>query len=375
MMRLTPQHSCATIAIAMTFVLVFLFFVRPMLRACDSSGTLRASTAPLTLATVEYRPAAAEEEWLAHIAEWHVDVCARLASPPWRSSFQLLIDMLDAQAQGGESDEAVPVQLASAQAAAEAAGLLSHMVYRFSDGSSTSVALEPLIGLLRDPRPSCDGAPSEAFTPRVEWVLVDQKMWVLLDPARKKAADVGGVKQLAAPRAPAYRRALLFDMGGSRFMHAQGGRWIQRMFARLGVNFDHVYVWEAFPTFTADYFEGAPADALSRVHFFGWPVTDAADSDSNPFALVKKFATPEDFVAVKLDIDSADLELSLATQLLEDEQLHSLVDEFFFEHHVMVRDFDHWTRDSLGSKPGTLADSYRIFRGLRDVGIAAHSWP
>jgi hypothetical protein len=245
-MRLTPQHSCATIAIAMTFILILIFFVGPMLRACDfSAGTLRASTTPLTLATVEYRPAAAEEEWLAHIAEWHVDVCARLASPPWRSSFQLLIDMLDAQAQGGESDEAVPVQLASAQAAAEASGLLSHMVYRFSDGSSTSVALEPLIGLLRDPRTSCEGS---ALRPVVPWGPQDSKATLYLDPGfyRALAASLAPPGS-AAPRS-AQPRAFLLDMGSTRWVAGppySGLSWLIHAYAELGIEFSDVLAWEA----------------------------------------------------------------------------------------------------------------------------------
>ena len=333
------------------------------------------SSLPPTLISVEYLPSEAETQWVSNIHEWHKDVCARAASSQWRATFQTLIDMLVAQDQGGEDDTSIPEGLKPKQALAEDGGLLSHMFYTYSDGSTASVALEPLIGMLRDHRTSCDGEPGTAFIPNVDWTLVDQRMWVLLDPNRAAVAGLGKPKPLAALRAPLYRRALLFDMGGSRFMHAQGGRWIQRKFSRMGIHFDHVYVWEAYPTYTSEYFEGAPADALHRVHFFGWPVTDSLDSDSNPFTLVKKFATPEDFVAVKLDIDAAALELSLVTQLLEDVELHPLVDEFFFEHHVSIRDFDHWTKESLGPAPGTLIDSYRIFKGLRDVGIAAHSWP
>ena len=48
-------------------------------------------------------------------------------------------------------------------------------------------------------------------------------------------------------------------------------------------------------------------------------------SAANPFTLVKRFATPEDFVVVKLDIDTPSVEGPLARQLLEDTALQALV--------------------------------------------------
>jgi hypothetical protein len=341
--------------------------------AAAAAAATSAAAAPVTLVGTAYLPSAAEREWVANIGEWHKDACARVASPQWHATYQGVVSVLAEQDAGGEEDGALPPALRERLAAAEQGGLLSHLRYTYSDGSSRSVALEPLIGLLRDHRASCQGEPGTTFQPGVGYweMVVDKKMWVVMDPAAVAVARVGAPKAGApAPRAPAYARALMFDMGGSRFMHAQGGRWILRQYARAGLHFDHVYVWEAAPTSSAEYFAGAPEDALHRVHFFNWPVAPEEGSAANPFTLVKRFATPEDFVVVKLDIDTPSVEGPLARQLLEDTALQALVDVFFFEHHVHINDFK-WP----GGMEGTLVDSYDLFRRLREAGIAAHSWP
>ncbi len=41
---------------------------------------------------------------------------------------------------------------------------------------------------------------------------------------------------------------------------------------------------------------------------------------------------------VKVDIDSFDLENFLVNQVVNDSNIHSLIDELFFEHHVSVNE-------------------------------------
>lgn len=115
-----------------------------------------------------------------------------------------------------------------------------------------------------------------------------------------------------------------------------------------------------------------PSQVLSRVHFFNWPVSSARGSPSNPFTMLKQIATAEDFVLVKLDIDTPSIESVLVEELMTDKALLSLVDEFFFEHHVDLPPMHNFWGHPL---PGTLADSYHIFSKLRQLGVHAHSWP
>ena len=99
----------------------------------------------------------------------------------------------------------------------------------------------------------------------------------------------------------------------------------------------------------------------------------SGDDVYNPWHLLKKVSAPQDFVVVKLDIDTPAVEGELVRQLLADPMLYSLVDVFYFEHHAHIHDFEWmWARFGFHEK---LADSYAIFAALRQRGIRAHSWP
>ena len=58
-------------------------------------------------------------------------------------------------------------------------------------------------------------------------------------------------------------------------------------------------------------------------------------------------------------------------QLLSDTSISSLVDEFYFEHHVAFLPMQTWWGNKVN---GTLADSYDIFLRLRQLGVRAHAW-
>ena len=80
---------------------------------------------------------------------------------------------------------------------------------------------------------------------------------------------------------------------------------------------------------------------------------------------------------------SVDVEISKWTstrplrQILEDDALSGLIDEFYFEHHVHNHPL---TRRNFGWGPSvqqtncTVVDSYEVFARLRQLGIRAHSW-
>jgi hypothetical protein len=84
---------------------------------------------------------------------------------------------------------------------------------------------------------------------------------------------------------------------------------------------------------------------MPYVHFYNAPVSSIRNTHHSPQRLIKHIATPDDFVAFKLDIDAATIEVPIALDLLKDDTLASLVDEFFFELHfrcefMMVSDND-----------------------------------
>ena len=69
--------------------------------------------------------------------------------------------------------------------------------------------------------------------------------------------------------------------------------------------------------------------------------------------------------------------MAILRELLRDPSLLELVDEFFFEYHVI---FDSMNMDWFPSSDprdthttDTLADSYNVFRTLREKGVRAHT--
>jgi hypothetical protein len=214
--------------------------------------------------------------------------------------------------------------------------------------------LEPLAGILRDPRFLC---PSNSFS------LLFSIDWLVLADAKSigMAADC---------------KRYFFDAGGTRFMDAM--HFFSSKYQERGILFDHIYVWEAVYQTVDAYWEGTPPATRAfwepRLSFFnGVPVTaDPADKINNPVTRIHQLCRAKDFCAFKLDIDTPSVELPIVSQLLsEPAATRASLDEFFFEHHV------HGLMQDAGwgwQVSGTFADSYQIFGQLRQLGVRAHSW-
>lgn len=76
---------------------------------------------------------------------------------------------------------------------------------------------------------------------------------------------------------------------------------------------------------------------------------------------------------IKLDIDTSTVEIPLvAAQLLNDTSLHSIVDHFYFEHHVHSYPISaHWEKFMSGSMKGI----FELLTSMRQRGVNAHFWP
>jgi hypothetical protein len=79
----------------------------------------------------------------------------------------------------------------------------------------------------------------------------------------------------------------------------------------------------------------------------------------------------DDFVVVKLDIDTPVVETLLVEQLRSNPSLSKLVDVFYFEHHVQLRELiGNW--GVVGNV--SVKESMELFVDLRRQGIVSHSW-
>ena len=284
-----------------------------------------------------YLPSDFEVEWSAGISHWNQDTCTRMVSPKAFPQFQALINVLEAQntarltSLGGDEEAAWRAALAAA------APLLSRLEYRdvITGALVSSTLLEPLVGMLRDPRKVCSdylGAAYAAhpFVPPRELTWDILRPYFFFDPDVKASvaalAPCPSAVPLFSDDAP---RALLFDVGASTWNDPTGFgiKWLYELNEVVGIQFNHIYSWEALPH-GADFWEGVPLDVRSRIHFYNIPASPLRESEASPLALLQKVARPQDYVVFKLDIDMESVEMPILLDMLSPE-IAALVDDVY----------------------------------------------
>ena len=182
-------------------------------------------------------------------------------------------------------------------------------------------------------------------------------------------------------------RILLFDMGASYFGYwenpgqagklegAQGSSHFYTAMARRQLKFDHVWAYEYEVLDPRKEWASIPADLYADFTFVNSGVLGDPASHANPWNTLLQQARPSDYVIVKLDIDTPDIELALMDQLLQEPALQQRIDELYFEHHVLVPDMAKYWGTDPAKLPQKMNDSYEMFTKLRQLGVRMHSWP
>ena len=175
-------------------------------------------------------------------------------------------------------------------------------------------------------------------------------------------------------------RTVFLDMGASLTFHGKEGEEeksapalrLLRLYEKFGFVFDHIYGYELNHHDADGVYRAIPDDLKASYHWYNVGVDASRDGTyRNPFAMIADSFRPDDFVVVKLDIDSTVIENPLAEQLSTDPVLRSIVDVFYYEHHVALKELAiPWGHDVAGS----MQQSMELFRDLRKHGIAAHYW-
>lgn len=325
-----------------------------------------------------YVPSQLESTWAQNLKEWQDKACRTLATQHY-NEFQQLIDAVQAQtdAASSSSTNRHAAMSAYARRLQEIKPLLSRTEYVDQQTGELvhTVYIEPLAGLLRDPRPVCWDSkwpgstemPVKTLQPAEKDI---QSKLLLLDPS---AVEVWRSQRGSLPA-----KAVLFDIGATVWgdpthpADMPGLRWLVPTYAAIGVEFDHIYCWEAKPV-TPLFWDGMPVEVRKAVHFYNMPASAEPGHVDNPWTTLQAAVTSADYVVVKLDMDTVSAERQLVEQLLSNPGLSALVDEFYFEHHVDVPEMRPWW--SVHVTDGQLTDSYSIFSRLRHMGIRAHSWP
>lgn len=167
----------------------------------------------------------------------------------------------------------------------------------------------------------------------------------------------------------------LFDLGASTYYKGLGGasqQWFYETYRARGLEFDRILAWEANPMPPEEIFT-LPADVIGKLSYYNIPAKTGVEDVWNPLRILKKIASPEDLVVVKIDIDNHKVETAYIQQILEDPEISGRIDELYFEHHVSMNPMEAfgWRRNW---KSNNMTQSYQLFTALRKLGIRAHSW-
>lgn len=147
--------------------------------------------------------------------------------------------------------------------------------------------------------------------------------------------------------------------------------YLMTIWQKFGFKFDHIYAYEIKRKDPNDVFHRLPDNLKAAYHWINVGVDSDPNSGSNPLKMILDNYNEDDFIIIKLDIDTPFVEMPLAYQLLEDDRFGALIDSFYFEHHVHLHELRHnWRTDVAGS----VKDSLQLFHALRQKGIPSHFW-
>ena len=255
-----------------------------------------------------------------------------------------------------------------------------HIFSRFTSGSSIGRDdyIEPLTGMARNPLASLGCRTRPRSLPHV---ALDNTSYLLT------ASHCGKTRSHPAR---SHQRNLLYDMGCSGPGDKQFSSiptWAA-FYAKSCIEFDHLFGWELKKFDQTAWWAAIPDHLRDKVSFFNFGVAKEPwkggstenvvlqNRNRSFIETLKATARPEDFVAVKLDIDHSETELSIINAILDSpDDVASLIDELFFEYHFR---FDrgtllyyYWGSPALNH---TVDNALGLLKRLRQLGIRAHFW-
>lgn len=139
-----------------------------------------------------------------------------------------------------------------------------------------------------------------------------------------------------------------------------------------------IYAWEISLLEPTSFWKEVPPSLNHLYHFYNIPISSNITNKDSPLRIIKRMATPDDFVAFKLDIDSPLTEIPIALQLVSDPKLANLIDEFFFELHFQCELIKSCWGDVPDHIAGLRLDRYstmQLYLKYRLLGIRSHFWP
>ena len=174
-------------------------------------------------------------------------------------------------------------------------------------------------------------------------------------------------------------RSYLFDAGTSTFQSSFW--WFTCIYLQHNISFDQIFGWEMTLLKPDDFWEEVPSALRSRYHFYNAPVSANISHGNSVLRMIREIAYEHDYVAFKLDIDTPDVEIAIALEMLQNVEVRNLIDEFFWEFHFRcdIMMYCGWGNDMRpminGLNLSSRADAMHLFRRYRLHGIRSHFWP
>ena len=170
-------------------------------------------------------------------------------------------------------------------------------------------------------------------------------------------------------------RIVFVDIGASLSFHESldaesPTMYLLRLFRKFGLPVDHVYAYEVTPTPPGDVFDALPLELIPAYHWINVGVEYKVGHRRNPFTHIVSEFNEDDFIMVKLDIDTPWLETYLSNQL-RNATVGKLIDHFYFEKHVHLDELAAFWAETM---EGSVKDAMLFFKELRQLGIASHFW-
>eukprot|EP00760_Papus_ankaliazontas_P020274 PhM_4_TR18299/c0_g1_i1/m.21127 len=247
------------------------------------------------------------------------------------------------------------------------------------EGFAASVAtfIEPLVGVLRHPR-VCEtenyriGARESPF--------IFDKNYMVLDEWTVKR----NVPFFTSSSYSTTNKNFYFDAGASVWDDGAGGTsqsWMVHMFDHMCMRFDGgMFLWEAQQFVAEHALSKVPGHLKPYYHWFNEKCSPDEASWDNPLNHILERTRPDDFVALKIDIDTSTVELPLLRTILNTPELLERIDELYFEHHITMEILEkYWTMAARNRMKPVLSKerqsaSLKLFGDLRRRGVRAHSW-
>ncbi|KAL7479811.1 hypothetical protein ACHAW6_005531 [Cyclotella cf. meneghiniana] len=148
--------------------------------------------------------------------------------------------------------------------------------------------------------------------------------------------------------------------------------YINQIFRRFGFHFDHIYAYEITQVPSARVYELLPNELMGSFHWINVGIDPKPGAKLNPFTIILDEFDSDDFIVIKLDIDTSAIENRLALQLRNDDRLLEIVDLFYVEDHRLQEELLPWWG---GSANGSIGESLELMAGLRAKGVVSHYWP